>query len=335
MYGAYVIMERALKIGLFMLLVAVVNVYADEQEIIFEGFRSSILYEVDSMTDKKIGIVWVDFGEIVVAIYGPDSCVIWPKNEKLNFAHDMTHYIRVGENAPYEMKELSKQKGILPVYKEDAGNVIRSLVQGNEVRVRYFDWPAREKHDVKIQNKNLGYVYNKASVVMGWDKLGTTDKLPPVELDVYVAKDRESKGYANVSVVGNKELSLSRNFEKYGGETTVKVGRNSTFGLKKSKWVCGTVDIHKLDNLIIRDERGKVVFKEKLPSDYVIGYDVTSTPVWAMGRKAAQKAWDCAPYGSIEVEGDKAARIILYGFRELWQWGVKNAGLPKLTQTQE
>lgn len=61
-------------------------------------------------------------------------------------------------------------------------------------------------------------------------------------------------------------------------------------------------------------------------------YDNPTGETWPAGEIAAKKAWEVAPLGSIEIEerlggGEK---VLLYGFRELWKWGVDNAGFPPL-----
>lgn len=79
--------------------------------------------------------------------------------------------------------------------------------------------------------------------------------------------------------------------------------------------------------MIIRDSNGIVVFKEVLPSHYE---NANTGETWPVGKTAAKKAWEFAPLGSIEIEGSYGKKVLLYGFRELWQWGVNNADFPSL-----
>jgi hypothetical protein len=78
---------------------------------------------------------------------------------------------------------------------------------------------------------------------------------------------------------------------------------------------------------IIRDSEGTIVFKEELPKNY---RDAITGETWPAGERAAIAAWKSAPLGSIEIEGSHGTRVLLYGFREIWKWGIDNAGFPSL-----
>ena len=88
-------------------------------------------------------------------------------------------------------------------------------------------------------------------------------------------------------------------------------------------------------SLIIRDSDGNIVFNETFPSDFTNPAWTNKTwtgEKWPAGKMAAMKAWEVAPLGSIEIERGSGheEKILLYGFRELWKWGVDNAGFPPL-----
>ena len=111
---------------------------------------------------------------------------------------------------------------------------------------------------------------------------------------------------------------------------TLVVYVNKVLGYKGRTWFSREVSRSK--SLIIRDSMGEIVFKQSLPSQYdVSGDGIHMGAVWPAGEVAARKAWKVAPLGSIEIEDyGYGKRALLYGFRELWKWGVGNAGFPTL-----
>lgn len=302
---------------------------ADERKTIFEGFDAKIVSIIDGMTDQKSGVIFLDFGSIYMAVYGSNDFAIWANSEDLNFAFDVTHLIRVGENKPFSLSYLTKRNGLKPTNAVEAESVIKSLAKGEEVKLRYYNWPQYDKIDKKLQNPNFGFIYYKASKLFGWKDFEVSHEIAPVKLNVYVPTEPDSKGYASVTVEGNRDLSLSKNFDKYGGGATINVGVKSAFGLHKGRWICKSVELSGNKHLIIRDSQGNIVFKEVLPSRY---NNAITGEIWPVGKTAAKKAWEVAPLGSIEIEGSYGKKVLLYGFRELWKWGVDNAGFPPLLE---
>ncbi len=303
------------------------SAFADERKTIFEGFDAKIVSVVDAMTDKSSGVVFLDFGPIYMAVYGSNDYVIWTNSNDLNFALDSTHLIRVGDNKPFSLTYLKKRNGLMPTNAVEAESVIKSLAKGEEVRLRYYDWPQHNTIDRKLQNSYFGFVYYKAAKLFGWKDFGVSPELEPVKLYVHVSTDPDSKGYAVVTVEGNRDLGLMKNFDKYGGGATIGVGVKKTFGLHKDRWICKSLNYLGSNHLIIRDSNGDIVFKKLLPSSHD---NPITGETWPVGKTAAKKAWDVAPLGSIEIEGAHGKRVPLYGFRELWKWGIDNAGFPHL-----
>jgi len=300
---------------------------ADERQTLFEGFDAKIVSIVDEMTDEESGVIFLDFGPIYMAVYGHNDFAIWASADDLNFAFDATHLIRVGDNKPYPLKSLDKRNGLRPTSAVEAESVVRSLAKGEEVKLRYYDWPRYDKSDRKLQNPNFGFVYLKAVELLGWTDLGIPFKLAPVDLNIHIPEDPEYRGSARLYVIGNPDLGLKKGFDKYGGGCYVTVGINELFGIQNGKWCCSKVEIYGNNRIIIRDSEGKVVFEDKVPNDYNIQRNQGNP--WPSGSRAAKAAWDCAPLGSIEIEDTLyGKRVVLYGFRELWEWGVAHAGLP-------
>lgn len=305
--------------------------YADERTVLFNGLDAEIVSSVDTMTDIKTqGIVWDIPGPLGITIYGHGHFIIWPSADDLRFSSTDTHLIRVGKNRPYSLKlsGLSRTPTLLPTNTSEAGDVILALARGEEIKIRYYTWPKRKKVDGKIQHPAFGFIYNKAVNSFGWKDIGVSSELPPAKIHVYLSKEYD--GYARVSVVSN-DLALAKGFDKHGGETVIQIGVKDGFGLCQGSWVSGSRNFSG-DNhyMIIYDAHGDIVFRERLPS-FGARTKCTSPTLWDHGETAAKKAWEHAPLGSIEIEDDKyGKKVMLYGFKELWKWGIANAGLPPL-----
>lgn len=316
-------MRRIIFSFLFAIILYSSHAIADETKTIFEGLNAKIVSIVDDMTDKNYGVVYLDFGEIYIAVYESNKFVVFKNSNDINFAFDTDHLIRVGENKPFSLRHLSSNKGLEPTNVAEAEAVINSLAKGEEVKLRYYNWPEHRQTDIKLQNLNFGFIYYNAAKLFGWKDFGVSHELAPVKLDAYVSSEGNHK-FLSVTVVGNSKLFLQTIMGSSG--TAIHLGAMTAgFGLDKGKWVCGSQTPSYSDNhLIIRDYNGKVVFKEVLPSYLADGID------WPIGKTAAHKAWEVAPLGSIEIEGNGSEKVILYGFKELWRWGVDNANLPSL-----
>jgi len=111
----------------------------EEREIIFENFNIQAVSIIDSMSDKKSGAIFVDFGNIYIAIYRNDFFRIWTNDSSMQFTSDAAHLIRVGENEPFSLL-YDKRNNLFPQTNTEAEAVIRSLVKGEEVVLRYYKY---------------------------------------------------------------------------------------------------------------------------------------------------------------------------------------------------
>lgn len=314
-------------LSLLSILLSINSALADTRETIFEGFDAKLVSIVDDMTDKKSGAIFLNFDQITLAIYGHNDYTIWSNEDDLLFAFDGKHLIHVGKMPPFSLKTLNKKNALSPSNNKEAEAVIRSLVKGEEIKIRYVNWPKYEQIDKTIQHPTLGSTYNKAVKSFKWKDLGISSEPGPVKLSVYMPSNPDDIGYASVRVVGNSDLQIDKNFDKYGGGALIEVAIKRPFGLHKGNWVSGAVEPSGNKYLIIRNAKDQVVFKKELPTNHG---NLPTRTIWPDGEQAAKAAWESAPLGSIEVEGSYQKRVPLYGFKELWRWGIENAGFPPL-----
>jgi hypothetical protein len=153
-------------------------------------------------------------------------------------------------------------------------------------------------------------------------------ELPPAKLDIYKSEDPDNKGYATVTVSGNGDLGLRKGFDKFGGGCHISLGVYETVGMNGKIWTNGYVDTKGRAKLVIRDTTGAIVFEGKVPTDY--GRGSANNP-WPLGEQAARAMWKAAPFGTAVVEETTyESKAMLYGFKELWGWGVQNCSFPSL-----
>lgn len=54
---------------------------------------------------------------------------------------------------------------------------------------------------------------------------------------------------------------------------------------------------------------------------------------WEPAKRAAGVMWEAAPHGSVSIESGYVEKsAMLYGFRELWTWGVDKCGFPAVSE---
>jgi len=319
-----------------------ISVFAQERETIFEGFDTQMDSFVDAMTDEKSGAIFVFFGPIYMAIYGHNDFTIWSYGNYMNFAPDATHLIRVEGNKPFSLTYRDKLNSLSFANHAEAESVIQALVKGEEINLRYYEDKGNRYNQVdsKLQNIFLGFVYCEAAKLFGWKDFGVSPDLPLVKLNIYTPTKPGIKSYARIDVQGNPELMLINNKAEAGAfnysmgawNASIMVGKEQVFGLSSDgEWICrgGSLNLFASilgkEHVIIRDSNGIMVLKEELKW----------TGGWPGGETVAKKAWEVAPLGSIDIEGDGKGKVLLYGFRELWKWGVDNLNFPSLDDIED
>jgi hypothetical protein len=300
---------------------------ADERERLFDGMGIRLEKITDSMTDKTSCVMFVDEGPIYLAVT-PAKVNVWSASDELLFAFDSKHLIRVGDAPPMTLTYLSKQNGISVADAATAGKVVKALAARTPVKVRYYDWPSHDQHDREIVSPAFAYVWGKAEKACGWKPLGVPAELPQATLHVFESKDEITKGYAKLMVDGNDTLGLQKGFDQYGGGCHITVGVIETVGMQAGQWTNALVDLGGRQRIVVRDETGKTVFDEKVPNSY----GVTRTGnQWEPARRAAIAMWEVAPLGTVSIESSFVEKqSSLWGFRELWNWGVDRCGFPAM-----
>lgn len=243
------------------------------------------------------------------------------------FASDGDHLVRIGESTPFKLQVLTKRNCLAVADFTDATALIKALAKSVRVRVRYVEWPSYEKANLEFSNFALPYVWSLASEKCGWPPLGVAPELPPAKLDVYQSDDPNNKGYASVTVNGNRELGVQKGFDKYGGGCHITLGGHETVGMKGKNWTSDVVDLRGRTKLVVRDKAGTIVFEGKVPTTY----GRSSTNPWPLGEQAVNAMLKAAPFGTVVLEESTyEPKAMLYGFKELWGWGVQNCSFPSL-----
>jgi len=310
---------------------------------IFEGFDTKLVSISDAMTDEKLGVIFADFGPIYIAIYGHNDFTIWPYGHYIKFASDATHLIRVEGNKPFSLIYRDKLNGLTFANRAEAESVIQAIVKGEEINLRYYEDKGNRYNQVdsKLQNIFLGFVYCKAANLFGWKDLGISPELPPVKLNTYTPTSPDSKAEVQVNIQGNPALMLTK--RKGSSCASIRVGGIEVLRLNSNgEYVY--IDNFMSDYLVIRDSNGIIVFKERLPIGNYIEKPTNYTMLafgdtrWPEGETAVKKAWESAPLGRIELEAGwsiDSRDASLYGFRELWKWGVDNLNFPSLDDVED
>lgn len=305
--------------------------FSAERKTIFEGLGGAIESEVDSMTDRKIGLLFIYDGPYYIAIYDHESFTIWPRADGLIFSDSGSNLIRIGGSRPIRLVRASKRGGLTASNKLEAAKIIRSLVNSEEIKFRYEEFPSDKVVDSVINNKAAGFLYSKAASAFGWKNLGQSSAPPLAEVRPYISKDHD--GYFRVSVLLNDDIQLTRGFKRHGEDVVfVEFGwpsRVKAFGYNPSQenWQAGSDILNENKEIIIRDKDGNITFQVKSPP-----YDPYKNQItWPEGEGVAKATWKAAPMGTLEIKSGLTNSVSnLYGFREVWRWGVENAGLSKI-----
>lgn len=322
---------RHLVATLGLLLLSTSLATAQPVKPVFEGLGMKLTKSTDAMTDAQVCILSVEEGALRVGIQGPSDFGIIPASDKLLFAPDEQHLIRVGADKPVPLTYVKNRNALVVSDPAVAASVLKAIVDGKEVKIRYFDFPDRKYSDVQLKNPNVGYGYQRGVQTCGWKSIGASGELVPPQISVY--QSEKNDGYAVARVVGNSDLTLNKDFDKSGGGCHFGVGIPKLFGMKKGQWVFHEVDHSGMTSVVIRDSDGKIEFSAKLPKDYNLK-DVFGGNPFPEGEAAVRAAWKLAPTGTVELDPPtRYSKVaMLYGFRELWAWGVQNCGFPPLGQ---
>jgi len=311
-------------------LLVVPLVLADDRVTLFEGFDLKLEQITDAMTDANTCALFVENGPIYFSVEGRSKVTIWPNSDDVHFAPDGKHLIRIGNATPSQLTYVSKRKALSVAETPLAAQVVKALAARESIKVRFVDWPSYENTDVTVEALAFAYVWSMAEKQCGWPTLGVPAQLPEPKLSVYEPTEEDSAGYATVAVPGNRDLALKKGFNKYGGGCHISVGVHDVVGMQGGRWTSGTVDLAGRTKITVRDSSGAVTFEGKVPTRY--GMSATRGTDWDLGKEAEQAMWTAAPLGTVSIMGGTYPKenVPLYGFRELWSWGIQKCGFPSL-----
>jgi len=302
--------------------------HADEREKLFDGLGVKLEKITDAMTDKTQCVMFVEQGPIYLGVT-PSLVNIFASKDELLFAFDSKHLLRLGEAKPVELKYLSKQNGLQLTDAATVAKVQKALAERTPVKVRFFDWPSHDQHDRELVSIAFAYAWGKGEKACGWKSMGVPAELPEAKLRIHAPSGEENAGYAMLSVEGNPDLGLIRNWDRYGGGCHLMIGLEQTLGMMGGRWTSDLVDLGGRKRIVVRDADGKTLFDEKVPTTYDPELTKRGNP-WEPGKRAANVLWEAAPYGTISIESGYVEKsAMLYGFRDLWSWGVERCGFPK------
>lgn len=320
---------KILRIILILCVGFLIQARADDRKTLFDGLGLKLVTTIDAMTDKSQCSLFVlpEYGPIYFSIEGPDKVTIWPRIDGLLFASDAEHLLRIGDATPIKLQVLPKRNG-LAIETSDAAAVVKALIKGDRIRLRVVRFPSYEKTDLEPpSNFALPYVWSLATQKCGWPSLGVSTELPSAKLDIYKPDNPDSQGYVSVTVRGNGDLGIRKGFDKFGGGCDITLGSHEIFGMKAHRWISEWVDSDGRTKLVVRDKDGNILFEERVPTQYG---RVGANP-WPVGEQAARAMLRAAPFGSVILEDSTyKPKATLYGFKELWDWGIQNCSFPSL-----
>jgi hypothetical protein len=283
---------------------------------------SSVLYDALDMKLSKSQDAMTD-GVTCLLRIGPESWKFTIDSDKSfliektvgQIAPDEQHMIRLGRGKPIPLTYVPRRNLLTLRDPISAGAIVKAIVQGSDsVRIRFFTFPSREIWDVTVENPNVGLAYQRGVAGCGWRPLIVPAVIASARISVYEPADANMPGYASVRVVGNSNLSLTKGFDTFGGGCQIKVGPEEFFGIKEGQWTGLSAVAAGRGEYVVRDSAGKELLK-------------TASP-----EAAARSAWSAGPLATLErsPSWSESSLTRLYGFRELWEWGVRRCRFPSI-----
>lgn len=81
--------------------------------------------------------------------------------------------------------------------------------------------------------------------------------------------------------------------------------------------------------LLLKNEKGMLLDYWTLPT-YRAGREWYQDTLWPEAATFIKALRAAPPLSTIEISGVPASKSLIYGFREMWQWGMDNAGFPDI-----
>jgi len=305
-------------------LLAASSSHADSSKTIYEGFGMSVEESVDAMSDKRECTLYVPSYPVRLAIDGKSRVAVWPDVDRLLFAFDGKHLVRIGTGTPKKLGYVSQKKALVAPDAALAGQIVKALATREPVKLRVVDWPNYTEHDAEITEPAFAYVYNRVQKQCNWPSLGVPTELPKAELFVHESKEPASEGYARAIVEGNEELELVKSSDKQGGGCHIGIGIHRIIGWKKEQWSSYLRNPKGTSTITVRDAKGETKLVATPPQS------AYGNAAWSDAESVARVMWAADPAGSVSVTGleDPKENVALYGFRALWQWGMEHCGMP-------
>ena len=299
---------------------------AQGRNVLYEGLGMTLASRVDAMTDQETCSIVVEQGD------GPLRFIIYPhlvlltaENESRTlFVDDAHNLIRIDDETPISLSVDGDY--LTSTDEKDMARIFRAILEGSRIRYRYAEGSSHDLHEGEVTFHNVSYVYGLAVDQCGWEDPGIGREMADVQLEIYNGDD----GFAVVHLEANEDLELYRGMNEWGGGCYFELGVLDTFGMKNGAWVSEGFDYSGSRRLVIKDAMGRQVFSGQQPTETPRGYLTEGIP-WDLAESAARAAWNSAPEGTIILEGSEYSKpVSLYGFREMWLWGVSNCDFPPL-----
>jgi len=170
--------------------------------------------------------------------------------------------------------------------------------------------------------------------LFGWKDLGTSPELPPVKLNINTYPPKDGYYEIVVSIQENPDLKVAKITEGGSSFGYIFIGGKAGLRLNSDGEMVYLKEIYWGHNITILDSRGNIIFKEDLPCT-----NFEPNKRWPEGKTVVKKMWDSAPLGSIKLQTGfffiEKKDVNLYGFRELWKWGVDNLNFPSLDDIED
>ena len=274
---------------------------------------------VDAMTDEEACHVRLDDQGVDFLILAHNRVAFSHAGSDGNsFSFQDQNLIRVGNNDPYELR-VADPPDILTLQGEEATEVIKALNEGQDVLLRYYNWPYREQRTMELSYPAIGYGYNKAVSECGWEDIGLSSDPTPPEMNVSEGRNSRSYRYR-----GTSGLSMSaRNIDSeptcifsFNGRRLIEYRDEGFYDAR------GVTSMEERIRVLSSEEKEvyAIVFEGRPPLE---DKSVNSLVKAILAH---------LPLGKVayETRSGRVEETSLLGFRELYKEGMDTCGLPAI-----
>lgn len=280
----------------------------------------------------------------------PDISVVFSNEDVVIILGERFTGKRPLANPP--MVQINKKKIFLEKYESEAyvfhntldeKAFVESLLRGESIKI-LINNINQEQLAKELLTAPAGYIYNVAAARYGWKQYPGTESIKSaqifhykigdyyrIEVDRYFLAVDQSVLYIDAHAIHQPSIDVHLRLSVPSSKKDILSKDLLLFSFRPEEggWTIPWNGPLPGRTLLLKDAQGKLLDYWVLPKNRV-GREWYQGTLWPQAKLFVNALRISSPMSTIEVAGMPMTKVMIYGFQEMWQWGIGNAGFPDM-----